>query len=325
MKRRDLLAGAAMAAVTSRAWAQPVLPRIAYLSGRSFGTDLHLLQAFREGLKTTGYTDLQNVTVDVQWADGRYSEAPKLAAEVVASGPKVIAAVGGNPVSLAVKAATSAIPVVFGSGGDPVALGLVSNLARPEGNLTGITLWTPELEAKRLDLLREMLPRARTVALLLNPTNPGAGESDLQRTQAVAASLGLTLELLQASSSSEIERAFEQLTPGKVDALVVAADAFLINRRRRITGLAALRRLPAIFPAREFTEEGGLASYGTRWADMYGIIGSYAGRLLKGAKPADLPVQSPTRYELVVNLATAKMLGLTLPAVFLARANEVLE
>ena len=325
MKRRDLLAGAATTAMASKACAQPALPRIAYLSGRSFGTDLHLLQAFREGLKTTGYIDLQNVSVDVQWADGRYSEAPKLAAEVVASGPKVIAAVGGNPVSLAVKAATSTIPVVFGSGGDPVALGLVSNLVRPDGNLTGITLWTPELEAKRLELLHEMLPRARSVALLLNPTNPGAGESDLQRTRAAAATLGLTLEVLQVSSSSEIERAFEQLTPGKVDALVVAADAFLINRRRRITGLAALRRLPAIFPAREFTEEGGLASYGTRWADMYGIIGSYAGRLLKGAKPADLPVQSPTRYELVVNLATAQTLGLELPPAVLARANELIK
>ncbi len=325
MRRRGLLAVAATAAVPSRAWAQPALPRIAYLSGRSFGTDLHLLQAFREGLATTGYIDGQNVSVDVQWADGRYDQAPQLAAEVVATRPNVIAAVGGNPVSLAVKAATSTIPVVFGSGGDPVALGLVSNLVRPDGNLTGITLWSQALEAGRLDRLHAMLPRARTVAQLLNPTNPGAGEADLQKNQDVAAALGLSLEVLEASSSSEIERAFERLPPGKVDALAVASDAFLINRRRRITGLAALRRLPTIYPAREFTEEGGLASYGTRWADRYSLIGSYAGRLLKGAKPADLPVQSPTSYELVVNLATAKTLGLALPPAFLARANEVVE
>jgi putative ABC transport system substrate-binding protein len=325
MRRRVLIAGGAALGLASKAWAQPsTVPRIAYLSGRSFATDAHLLEAFREGLKTAGYVDGQNVTLDVRWADGRYDQVPRLAAEVVATKPDLIAAVGGNPVGLAAKAATSTIPIVFSAGADPVLIGLVSNLNRPDGNLTGMTLWANELDVKRLDLLRDMLPTARTVALLTNPTNPGTAYV-LQRTQEAAVALGLKLEILNATSSSQIERAFEALPAGRVDALAVGADAFLINRRARIIELTAARRLPAIFPSREFAMDGGLSSYGTRWADMYRVIGTYAGRILKGAQPADLPIQRPTTYELVINLQTAKTLGLTLPPIILNRADEVVE
>ena len=325
MKRRGLLTTGVIASFAPKVRAQPsVLPRICYLSGRSLATDAHLLQAFCDGLKTTGYVDGQNVTVDVRWADGHYDRLVAMAAELVATKPNLIAAVGGNPVGLAVKAATSTIPVVFGAGANPVMLGLVSNLSRPDGNLTGMTLWAQELEAKRLDLLHEMLPKARRVALLMNPTNPGVAV-ELQNAQEAADMLGLNLEVLNAATTSEINRAFEALPEGRVDALAVAADAFLINRREKIVELAAARRLPAIFPAREFTVDGGLASYGTRWADMYRVIGAYAGRLLKGAKPADLPVQRPNTYELVVNLKTANAFGLVLPSIFLGRADEVIE
>jgi putative ABC transport system substrate-binding protein len=324
MKRRHLLAvGGAAGVFPLRARAQPAtLPRIGYVSGRSYATDAHLLQAFREGLKSTGYTDGQNVMIDVRWADGRYNKVPALMAEMVATKPNVIAAVGGNPVGLAAKAATSTIPVVFGAGADPVEIGLVSNLGRPAGNLTGITLWAAELDDKRIDLLREMLPSARTVALLVNPTNPGAA-GELHGAQEAATKLGIKVDIQNASSSSEIERAFVAWPAGKVDALAVTADAFLINQRRRIMALAGNRRLPAIYPSREFADDGGLASYGAHWADMYRIIGTYAGRILKGDKPGDLAVQRPTSYELVINLRTAKSLGLTLPPTLLARAEVI--
>jgi putative ABC transport system substrate-binding protein len=325
MKRRTLLGTLALAGLPAPALAQPAsLPRIGYLSGRSHATDAHLLQAFREGLKSAGYVDGQNVTVDVRWADGRYNQVLAMMTELVTTKPNVIAAVGGNPVGLAAKAATSTIPVVFSAGADPVQIGLVSNFSRPDRNLTGITLWAAELDAKRIDLLREMIPDARTVALLINPTNPGAVR-ELQGAQEIAGKLGLNLDIQNASSSSEIERAFLAWPEGKADALAVIADAFLINQRRRIMALVGNRRLPAIYPSREFTDDGGLASYGARWSHMYRIVGTYAGRLLRGEKPADLPIQRPTAYELVINMRTAKSLGLTLPSILLARADEVIE
>ena len=321
MRRRSFLAAAPWLPTVVRAQG---LPRIAYLSGRSQSTDSHLLGAFREGLKSAGYVDGQNVTMDIRWADGRYGDVAKMAAEVVATKPDLIVAVGGNPVAVAAKQATSTIPVVFGAGADPVKIGLVGNLNRPEGNLTGMTLWANELDAKRLDLLHDMLPKARTVAVLMNPDNPGY-EDLLPRTRETAAALGLEIKLLTAAGSSAVERAFESLPAGSVDALAVGADAFLINARARILALTNERRLPAIFPAREFAVDGGLASYGTRWADMYRILGSYSGRILKGAKPAELPVQRPTTYELVINLKTARTLGLDLPPLILTRADEVIE
>jgi putative ABC transport system substrate-binding protein len=283
-----------------------------------------LLEAFREGFKSAGFVDGQNVTMDIRWADGRYGDVAKMAVEVAATKPDLIVAVGGNPVAVAAKQATSTIPVVFGAGADPVKIGLVDNLNRPNGNLTGMTLWANELDAKRLDLLHDMLPKARTVAVLMNPDNPGY-EDLLPRTRETAAALGLEIKLLTAAVSSAIERAFQALPAGSVDALAVGADAFLINSRARIVALTNERRLPAMFPAREFAIDGGLASYGTRWTDMYRILGSYAGRILKGAKPAELPVQRPTTYELVLNLKTARTLGLDLPPLILTRADEVIE
>jgi putative ABC transport system substrate-binding protein len=213
---------------------------------------------------------------------------------------------------------------VFSAGADPVLIGLVSNLGRPDGNLTGITLWAGELDSKRLDLLRAMLPTAKNVALLMNPTNPGIAQEVVRMAEAAKA-LDMQLFTIEAQTSSGIDRAFDSLPAGKIDALAVVADAFLINYRERILRLAAERKLPAIFPSREFVEDGGLVSYGTRWADMYRIVGSYTGRILKGAKPRDLPIQRPNTYELVINLKTAKALGITVPAIMLARADEVIE
>ena len=325
MKRRDLLVLSGIMGVVSPARAQsPALPRIAYLSGRSAATDGHLLAAFKEGLKTVGFVDGQNVTIDVRWADGHYDQVPALLARLMASKPDVIAAVGGNPVGIDAKKATSTIPVVFSAGADPVLIGLVSNLSRPEGNLTGITLWAGELDSKRLDLLRAMLPKAKSVALLMNPTNPGVAQ-EVERMAEAAKALDMELFTINAETSSGIDRAFESLPAGKIDALAVVADAFLINYRARILKLAAARNLPAIFPSREFVEDGGLVSYGTRWADMYRIVGSYTGRILKGARPSDLPIQRPNTYELVINLKTARTLGITVPPIMLARADEVIE
>jgi putative ABC transport system substrate-binding protein len=324
MRRRALLLGSAVAAgLAARAQAE-VQPRIAYISGRSFETDGHLLLAFQEGLKTTGFVGGQNVTIDVRWADGNYGAVPALLAELIAARPDVIAAVGGNPVVVDASKATSTIPVVFSAGADPTQIGLVTNLSRPEANITGITLWAGELDAKRLDLLRALMPGARTVALLMNPINPGAAV-ELVRMQEVAKTLGLELRILNAQTSSAIDHALASLVTDKVDALAVVADAFLINNRARILDFATAHNLPAIYPAREFITDGGLVSYGTRWADMYRIVGTYAGRILKGAKPADLPVQRPVTYELVINLKTAQTLGLTVPPIMLARADEVIE
>jgi putative ABC transport system substrate-binding protein len=325
MRRRHFLLAAAATGIASQGRSQSRSgPRVVYLSGRSAATDSHLLEAFREGFKSLGFVDGQNVTIDIRWANGRYGDVAKMAAEVAATKPDLIVAVGGNPVGLAAKQATSTIPVVFGAGADPVKIGLVANLNRPEGNLTGMTLWANELDAKRLDLLHDMLPKARTVAVLMNPDNPGYEEL-LPRTRETAAALGLEITLLTAAGSSAIERAFQSLPAGSVDALAVGADAFLINARARILALTAERGLPAIFPAREFAADGGLASYGTRWADMYRTLGSYAGRILKGAKPVELPVQRPTTYVLVINLKTARTLGLDLPPLILTRADEVIE
>jgi len=305
--------------------AQPAgLPRIAYVCGRSLGTDAQWLEAFRAGLARTGYVDGQNVMIDARWANGKFAEVPALIGELMALKPRIIAAVGGDPVGVAAKAATSTIPVVFAAGSDPVRLGLVGDMEKPSRNLTGVTLWASELDVKRLDLLHEIVPAARKVALLTNPTS-SAAVHERQAMLAAAASLGLELKVLDAASSSDIEHAFQSLAPGKVDALAVVDDAFLISRRDRIVGLAALRKLPAVYPSRAFTETGGLLSYGPRWSDMYRTIGSYAGRILDGEKPADLPVQRPIAYELFLNRRTAAALRLSPPAALLDRADKLIE
>jgi putative tryptophan/tyrosine transport system substrate-binding protein len=323
MKRRVLLwtAGATVLSTQARAQAMPV---IAYLGARSPKTDAHLLAAFLEGLKEVGYVDGKNVTVDVHWADSHYERLPAMAKELAATKPAVLVAVGANQVGLAAKAATQTIPVVFGVGADPVDLGLVRDLARPDANLTGTTLLTQLLDAKRVELLREMAPSAKSIAILINPTNPGAAEQ-LKSALAAANTLGFSQTVLRTTTEAEIDRAFTALDSAPVDALVVAVDSFLIGQRARILAAAASRKLPAMYPSREFADAGGLASYAPRWIDMYRIIGTYAGRILKGTKPSDLPIQRPTTFELVVNLRTARTLGLTLPSLILNRTDETID
>lgn len=324
IRRRHFAFAAAALAYDFSAAAQPAsLPRIAYVSGRSLGSDGQLLQAFRDGLKSTGFIDGQNVMIEARWADGRFDQIPAMVSELLTRKPALICAVGGNPVAIAVKAATSSVPVLFAVGSDAGELGLVKSLDRPEANLTGVTLGAPELDVKKLDLLRELMPQARKVALFTNPQN-AAAVREQQAIEAAAAKLGLSLETFDGSRSAAIERAFEKMQPGQIDALVLVDDPFLISRRDRIIALASLRRLPAIYPSRAFPDTGGLASYGTRWNDMYFMLGTYAGRLLRGDKPADLPVRRPTQYELVVNQRTARALGLTVPPAVLGRA-EVLD
>jgi putative ABC transport system substrate-binding protein len=324
MKRRTFVAAIAAtmsSPLVGRAQAKPV---IGYLSGRSPMTDGHLLAAFRAGLAELGYVEGQNVVIDPRWAEGRFERLDALAADLALAKPAIMVAVGGTPVPLAAKAAAPTTPIVFTIGTDPVELGLVGNLNRPGGHMTGAMLSASILEGKRLDLLREMLPAARSVALLANPTSPVAA-AHIRDTQAAAKTLGLALEVLGAATVGEIDRGFDVISTTRPDALIVSIDGFLIARRAQIIALAAERRLPAIYPSREFTEAGGLASYAARWADMYRWVGIYAGRILKGEQPGDLPVQQPTTYELVINLKTAKALGINLSPMFLNRADEVIE
>jgi putative ABC transport system substrate-binding protein len=300
------------------------MPLIGYLSGRSLTTDAHLLQVVKDGLKESGYVEGQNVAFEIRWADGRFDRLDKLAAELVASKPDLIIAVGGTPVAIAATRATSTIPIIFTIGFDPVALKLVASLSRPGGNATGAMLLASALEGKRLDLLKAMRPDIRSVALLVNPTSPMLNdlEGDAQR---VASALGVSLEIVKATSRTELDGALARLAARKPGGLAVTIDGFLVSERRRIVEWAERERVPAIFPAREFTEAGGLASYAPRWAEMYRWIGIYAGRVLKGAKPGELPIQQPTTYELVVNLKTARALGITLPLAFTSRADEMIE
>ena len=324
MRRRALLAAAVPIGLASGARAQSTaLPRIGYLSGRSLATDRALLAAFLEGLKAAGYVDGRNVVMDVRWADGRYDRIPALAADLLKSNPRVLVTVGGTAVPVAAKAITSTVPIVFTIGVDPISQGLVSDLARPTGNMTGMTLLSTSLEGKRLELLRDLVPNARTVALLVNPAMPSVAEQ-IRETDKAAAALGLKLQVVKAEKDSEIDPAFAALG-GDIDGLAVAIDGFLIGQRDRIVAQAAARRLPAIYPSREFSDAGGLASYASRWADVYRGAGTYAARILAGARPADLPVQEPTSYELVINMKTARALGLAVSPAILARADEVIE
>jgi putative ABC transport system substrate-binding protein len=325
MNRRQLLStlGASVFA-PAIARAQSAKPLIGYLSGRSLETDAHLLAAVRDGLKEAGYVDGENVTMVFRWADGNMDRVPALAAELVKLNPTLIAAVGGTPVPLVVQKATTSIPTVFTIGTDPVALGLVKSYNRPGGNMTGSVLLASTLEGKRIDLLHEMVPDAKSVALMVNPASSFA--PDLVRdARTTATARGLKLDVLNARNEAEIDRAFDAAAEAKSGGLAVSIDSLFIGQRERILARAMAMRLPAIYPAHEFPDAGGLASYSARWADMYRWAGVYAGRILKGAKPGDLPVQQPTTYELVLNAKTARTLGLALPPAFVARADEVIE
>jgi putative ABC transport system substrate-binding protein len=280
--------------------------------------------AFQQGLKDTGYVEGQDVAVEYRWAEGYSDRLPALAADLVGRKVDVIAAVGGLAAAFAAKSATSTIPIVFIIGSDPVEIGLVVNFARPGGNLTGVSIMTGELMPKRLELLFELVPDAKVIGLLVNPDNPGA-ERMTREVQDAARTKGLQLPILKASTASEIDVAFASLVQLHNDAILVGSDPFFASRREQLVALAAGHAIPAMYEWREFAMAGGLISYGTSLTGMYRLAGAYVGRVLAGAKPADLPVEQPTRFELVVNLKTAKTLGLTVPPSILARADEVIE
>lgn len=327
MNRRELIAlfGGAITAWSHVALAQQkAMPVIGFLHSSSPGPTAPLLAAFHRGLDETGYVEGQNLAIEYRWAEGHYDRLPALAADLVARKVDVIVAGGGIPSARAAKTATSTIPVVFTYGGDPVADGLVGSLARPGGNLTGVGLLTVELNLKRLDLLSGLVPQAKVLVLLVNPNNPNT-ERSIGEVGAAANARGMQLPVLKAATESEIDAAFATLVQLQVNALVVGADPFFFSRREQLVTLASRHAVPAIYAWREFVASGGLISYGPTQTAFYRPVGIYAGRILKGEKPADLPVQQPTTFELVINLKTAKELNLTIPQSMFARADEVIE
>jgi putative ABC transport system substrate-binding protein len=326
MQRRSfitLLAGAASWPSAARAQ-QKAMPVIGYLNSNSLATTAPLVAAFRKGLADLGYTEGQNLAIEFRWAEGHYDRLPELAADLAARKVDVIVATTGVPSVRAAKAATASIPIVFDAGADPVALGLVASLARPGGNVTGIAFMTAGLTPKRLELLSELVPRAKVIGLLVNPKNPQT-EGIVRDAQEAARAIGVELQILNAGTEAEIDSAFAALTQSHAGGLIAGADPFFNARRERLIALAARGGVPTIYQYREFATEGGLISYGPNIAAVYRRVGSYAGRILKGEKPADLPVQRPATFELVINLKTAKALGLTVPQLLLARADEVIE
>ena len=302
--------------------AQPAMPVIGFLHFASPGPFALYVVAFRQGLSETGYVEGENLGIEFRWAEGRYDRLPALVADLVDRNVDVIATFG-PPAARAAKSATSTIPIVFGSG-DPVGEGLVNSLARPGGNLTGVSVLTVELMAKRLELLSELVPQAKVIALLVNPNNPDT-EPMIRDVQEAARTKGVQLPILNAGSESEIDAAFASLVQLQAGGLVVGTDPFFASRHEQLLALAARHAVPATYDFREFAAAGGLISYGTSLAAVYRQLGIYAGKILKGAKPADLPVQQPTTFELVINLKTAEALGLTIPPSILARADEVIE
>ena len=323
MKRREfigLLSSAAAWPLTARS--QNAMPVIGLLSsGAQFSAPLI---GFLEGLNEAGYIDGQNVLLETRFADGHYDRLPALAAELVRRRVTVLVATGGVQAALAAKAATHAISIVFANGSDPVKFGLVASLNRPGGNITGVSFFTADLETKRFGLLHELVPAAAAIAFLVNPTNPNA-EGQLKDMQDAARALGVQIYILNAGSERDFETAFEILVQNHAAALQVGSDPFFFNSRQNLVALAARHTMPTIYEWREFAQAGGLVSYGTSLTDAYRQAAIYAGRVLKGAWPADLPVVQPTKFELVINLKTAKALGIEIPPSLLARADEVIE
>jgi putative ABC transport system substrate-binding protein len=327
MKRRDfitLLGGAAVGWPLGVQAQQPALPVVGFIGGGSPDGLPREVAAFRKGLNETGYVEGQNVTVEYHFLEGQFDRVPALAADLVRRRVSVIATPNNLP-ALAAKAATATIPIVFGVGEDPVRLGLVASLARPGGNATGINFFTGVVVAKRLRLLHDLVPKAIRVAVLVNPSNASAAEPTLRDVQEAAPAIGLQIQSLNATTIGEIDAAFATFAHERPDALFVGPDAFFASRRVQLVTLAARDRIPAAYSNRDIVSVGGLMSYGTDLADMYRQVGLYTGRILKGAKPADLPVQQSTKFELVINFQTARALGIEVPPAVLAIADEVIE
>ena len=327
MRRRNFITGIAGSAV---AWPlaahaqQPAMPVVGFLSPSSSETNADSLRGFHHGLKDSGYIEGENVTIVYRWAEGQIDRLPVLAAELVRRRVAVIAATGATNPALAAKAATTTIPIVFMVGEDPVRLGLVASLAQPGGNLTGINFLNVELVAKRLELLRELVPAAVRVAVFVNPVNPNAETTERDVAEAARA-MGLQIQIIKVSTSREINAAFATFVRERPDAILVGGDTLFRSRRVQLAHLATLHKVPASYGGRDVAEVGGLMSYGSNVVDAYRQVGIYTGRILKGAKPADLPVVQSTKFDLVINAETARMLGLTVPPTLLARADEVIE
>jgi len=329
MRRRDfmkVIAGSA-AALPLAARAEPELkPVIGYIGFGALDNSVLYLAAFRKGLGETGYIEGQNVAIEYRWLEGRYARMPELTTELARGAIAVIAAPATPPSAVrAAMAVATTIPIVFGVGDDPVKWGIVADLGRPNANATGINFFTSESMTKRLELLRELVPGAARIALLLNSADPARSESTLNEVQAAARTLALQIQVLNASTGREIEAAFATLASERPDALFVGPDGFFNTRRVQLAMLAARHAVPSAFAVREYVDAGGLMSYGTSLADMHRQVGVYTGRILKGAKPADLPVMQSVKFELVINASTARMLGLTVPDKLLALADEVIE
>jgi putative ABC transport system substrate-binding protein len=321
-----LLGGAATAwSLNARAQQQPAMPVIGYLGSGAADTSVGDLAAFREGLKESGYVEGHNVAIEYRWAEEHNDRLPAVAAELVRRRVAVLAALGTVPTALAAKASTTTIPIVFAIGADPVAAGLVTSLSRPGGNLTGATRLSVEVTPKRLEALRELLPKATTIALLVNPTDPVVAEAQAKDLDAAARKLGLKVSVLHAGAEHDFEPAFANIAQMKADALVIGVNAFFGRKIKQLAALALHHALPAIYTTPEFVAAGGLMSYGVSISESHRIGGAYTGRILKGEKPSDLPVQQATKVELLINMKTAKALGLEVSPTLLARADEVIE
>ena len=328
MQRREfitLIGGAAVAWPVAARAQQPAMPVVGFVRDGSADANARYAAAFRKGLNETGYVEGQNVTVEYHWLEGQYDRLPALMADLVHRRVAVIATPGNTPGAVAAKAATATIPIVFSVGGDPVRLGLVASLARPGGNATGINFFVNELAAKRLRLLYDLVPKAVRVAVLVNPANTVLTEPTLREVQEAAPAIGLQIQILDASTIGEIDAAFATLARDRPDALFVTADSFFTSRRGQFATLAARDKIPATYSQRDFVAAGGLMSYGTDLADGFHQVGVYTGSILKGAKPADLPVLQSTKFEFVINLQTARALGIEVPPGLLSIADEVIE
>ena len=329
MRRRDFITLIGGAAATAFPFAvraqQPAMPVIGFLGSTSTNTYTIRLRGFHQGLKEAGYVEGQNVAIEYRWAEGQYERLPALATELVQRQVAVIAAAGGTPSALAAKTATSTIPIVFDTATDPIKLGLVASLNRPGGNLTGVTNQNVEVGPKRLAILRELIPTATTIAVLVNPASPDLTEQFLNGLQPAAPALGMQLHIVQASAERDFDSAFATMVELRADALVMAPDLLFNSKLEQLATRALRYALPAVYQYREFVAAGGLVSYGANESEYYRMVGIQVGKILNGAKPAELPVQQSTKIELIINLNTAKALGLTVPQSLLARADEVIE